>query len=184
MRQRRSILSGAGGLTLTALAGVAVLACTDGTLPDRTVLTSVSPAGGAVGVSVDTAVEVEFSHPMHDQMTDYAVLHHGAGIEDSVVAGTWHWSSDRTHMTFVPAQPLEHGTAYTLHLGGGMTDSTGHHIDLEAHGHDMGGVTVTHQMMDGWTMHGGMMGDRDMMGPGWQHPLNDTYGMLFTFTTG
>jgi hypothetical protein len=184
MRYRRSNPRGSARLVLAAVAGLAVPACTDGTLPDQTVLTSVSPAGGAVGVSVDTAIEVEFSHPMHDQMTDYAVLHHGAGIEDSVVAGTWHWSSDRTHMTFVPAQPLEHGTAYTLHLGGGMMDSAGHHVDLATHGHDMGGVMVTHGMMDAWTMHGGMTGDHDMTGPGWQHPADGTYGMLFTFTTG
>ncbi len=126
---------------------------------------------------------ITFSHEMGMQM--YVALHEGADVIGPEVDGTWSWSDNHTTLTFSPADPLKSQTAYTIHMGGGMTDDHGHTIDLEQHGHAMGGEWVTQQMMDDRTKHGGMMGmsGDDMTGPGWQHPDNGTYGMIFTFTT-
>ncbi len=56
-------------------------------------------------------------------------------------------------------------------------------IDLDQHGHDMGGDWVTQHMMDQRMMGGGgMMGADDMMGFGWAHE-NGNFGMIFNFTT-
>jgi hypothetical protein len=63
-----------------------------------------------------------------------------------------------------------------------MSDGHGNPVDVVQHGGDMGGHDVTQQMMDDRMMMGGVMGD--MMGAGWEHPTDGTYGMVFTFTTG
>jgi hypothetical protein len=62
-----------------------------------------------------------------------------------------------------------------LHLGGGLVDQHGHHVDFEQHGFEMGGE---------WA-HGSMMGrgHRHAEGPGWRHQ-NGSYGMFFGFMTG
>ena len=55
---------------------------------------------------------------------------------------------------------------------------------MERHGAGMGGQWATESMMTGGTQHGGGMGPGGgMMGQGWQHPSNGSYGMLFSFTT-
>lgn len=146
-----------------------------------TSLISVTPEGGTTGVDPNTTIVLEFSHAMG--MEIYAALHEGDGVDGPLVDGAWSWSDDGTRLTFTPTVPLKSLTPYTIHMGGGMTDDHGHVIDLEQHGHDMGGEWATEQMMQHRMMQGGMMMGDDMMGPGWQHPTNGTYGMLFTFTT-
>jgi hypothetical protein len=47
--------------------------------------------------------------------------------------------ADGTRLVFTPTQPLQPVTTYTIHLGGGMTDTRGRHVDLETHGAHMGG---------------------------------------------
>jgi hypothetical protein len=172
---------------LTLVAGALALAvgCTDSPTDttETTTLLSVAPADGAIGIAVDTNVTITFSHAMSMGMEVYAALHEGDGVAGPLVEGTWHWSTDRTVLTFEPATPLMAHTTYTIHLGGGMTDGEGHVIDLERHQQHHGGQWVTQHMMDQRTMggmHGGMM--NDMTGPGWQHE-NGSYGMTFTFTT-
>lgn len=86
------------------------------------------------------------------------------------------WSTDRTVLTFTPAQPLKAQTRYSLHLGGGMRDTDGGFVDYGPCVGQYGGQWATQGMMGG-----GMMGG-NMMGEGWRHP-NGTYGMVFTFTT-
>jgi len=76
-----------------------------------------------------------------------------------------------------------------IHVGGGMQDHDGHHLDLEMHGPQMGGQWFTEDMYQGG-QHGygmghggGMGGGQGMMGEGWANPGNGGYGMVFTFTT-
>jgi len=115
-------------------------------------------------------------------MDVYVALHEGGDVSGPLVEGEWMWSDDMTRLTFTHNMPLDSMTEYTIHIGGGMMDAEGHAVDLEHHGHDMGGEWVSQQMMDDRMMHGGMMGNDDMMGFGWQHN-NGSYGMSFTFTT-
>ncbi len=104
-------------------------------------------------------------------------LHHG-DVSGPIMPMTCTWSADRTTLACTPVTPLAAGTSYTVHLGGGMTDGSGHHVEVEHHGMDMGGQPVTDQMMGG--MHGGQpMG---MMGQGWLDS-DGHRGMAFTFTT-
>jgi hypothetical protein len=151
------------------------------------VLLSVAPTGGATGVDPSTPITLQFSHGMQMDMEMFVAVHEGTGVAGPLVDGTWEWSVARMHLTFTPSMPLDAQVQYTIHVGGGMMDADGHVVDLEMHGHDMGGNTVTQQMMDDRMMQGGgMMGGNmggDMMGPGWQHPDGGTYGMIFSFTT-
>lgn len=146
-----------------------------------TSLMSVTPVGGETGVDPNTTIVLEFSHAMG--MEIFAALHEGDGVDGPIVDGTWGWSEDGTRLTFTPDAPLKSLTSYTIHVGGGMTDERGHVVDLEQHTHGMGGQWATETMMQNRMMQGGMMMGDDMMGPGWEHPTNGTYGMLFTFTT-
>jgi hypothetical protein len=118
---------------------------------------------------------VIFSHAMRSGMEQYAALHQD-DVRGPVVAGTWMWSTDRTVLTFTPAQPLRAQTHYSLHLGGGMRDTDGGFVDYGPCVGQYGGQWATQGMMGG-----GMMGG-NMMGEGWRHP-NGSYGMVFTFTT-
>jgi hypothetical protein len=96
-----------------------------------------------------------------------------------------------TRLTFTPDAPLKGQTEYIIHVGGGMQDSNGHHLDFQMYGFGMGGHWFTEDMhQDGQhgqgTGHGGMGGmggGSGMMGGGWVHPGNGGYGMIFTFTT-
>ena len=172
-------------LTSLIAVGIAVMAAcsenaTEPELDDPTTLLRVIPEGGVTSVDPNTTITIEFSHPMGFGMEMYVVLHEG-DTGGSLVAGTWTWSEDHTKLTFQPDSPLKPGTTYSLHIGGGMTDAEGDHIDYEEHGMSMGGHWITQQMLGDWG--GGMMGGMgSMMGAGWQHH-NGTYGMVFTFTT-
>jgi hypothetical protein len=116
-------------------------------------------------------------------MDMYVALHEGGDVSGPLVDGQWMWSNDKTSLTFTHGMPLDSMSDYTIHIGGGMMDADGHVIDLEQHGHEMGGEWVSQQMMDARMMQGGgMMGNDDMMGVGWMHD-NGSFGMVFSFTT-
>ncbi|MGD2067172.1 MAG: Ig-like domain-containing protein [Gemmatimonadota bacterium] len=166
-------------------------ACSGGDSPaapgasETTALLSIVPTGGATDVDPPATVVVGFDHPMMPGMEAYALLHRG-DVTGPEVPGAWRLSDDLRTLTFTPASLLQPGTTYTIHLGGGMMDADGRHVDFDAHGDRMGGVWASPAMMGrgmmGSGMMGGAVGDRHM-GPGWQHPTNGSYGMVFTFTT-
>lgn len=171
--------------------GLVAGACSESSTPldpqvEPTALLSVVPQGGSTDVDRFAPVVVEFDHAMMAGMQEHAVLHEG-DVTGPDVAGTWTLSTDRSTLTFTPAAPLAPSTLYTIHLGGGMTDANGDHIDFGTHGDHMGGAWATQGMMGGGMMGGGMMGGamgEAHMGDGWQHPTNGSYGMVFSFTTG
>jgi len=173
---------------LSVIAGVGLLAgaCSESDTPlepevGSTALLSVVPQGGSTDVDRFAPVVVEFDHAVMEGMEDYALLHEG-DVTGPEVAGTWTLSTDRTVLTFTPASALAPSTRYTIHLGGGMMDADGEHVDLGTHGDPMGGAWATPGMMGGGMM-GGAMGEKHM-GEGWNHPTNGSYGMVFSFTTG
>ena len=139
-------------------------------------LLSVSPAGGAIGVSATVAVRIAFDHAMGLGMDAFAALHEG-DVTGPEVPGVWTFSGDRATMTFTPNEPLAPATPYVIHLGGGMLDDHGNAADLERYGIGMGGQWATGSMMMGPGDGGAHMGDA------WRHPGNGTYGMVFAFTT-
>lgn len=145
-----------------------------------TSIVGVSPAGGATNVSVSTVVTLHFDHAMMPGMEQYVALHRDS-LLGPLVPGTMAWSDDRMRLTFTPASPLAPHTTYVLHIGGGMTDSTGTPIDY-GRCPGFGGQGVTGGMMgDPEHMGGGHMGGGEM-GPGWQGH-DGGYGMAFVFTT-
>jgi sorbitol-specific phosphotransferase system component IIA len=146
------------------------------TVDEVTALLSVQPAGGAANVMVGDSVVVTFDHAVATGMEAYAAVHEGS-VAGPLVAGTWGLSQNRTTMMFVPTSPLKPSTTYVIHLGGAMRDGSGNVVNLDVHGMGMGGQWATQSMMTGGMSNGGMMGT------GWQHPTNGSYGMLFTFTT-
>ena len=166
-----------------ALAAVLLVgACSDVTAPapgPEAALLGVLPEGGATSVSVETQVVLTFSHPLGPGMEAFAVLHVG-DVNGPEVGGAWSLSEDRTVLGFSPLQSLAPTTEYTVHIGGGMTDDQGRHMDLGMHGPTMGGAWVTGSMIMGGMGFGTNGG---MMGPGWAHPNGGTYGMTFSFTT-
>ena len=163
-----------------------VTACSDdGTEPvdAETVLLDVIPPGGATDVDPNGPIVVEFNHPIGWGMAEYAVLHEGS-LDGPAVDGVWELSDDRTTLTFTPAEPLKPLTEYTIHLGGGMVDHQGQHVNLERHGFQFGGEWCTgEQFGQGGMGPMGPMGPHHGQGPGWQGP-NGHFGMTFTFTTG
>jgi hypothetical protein len=176
---KRSTLSTA----LAVAVSLGIAACGDDPIAPigDTALLSVVPTGGATDVDPNAPVTLQFEHAMHMDM--YVALHAGAGVDGPLVDGDWEWSADMTNLTFTHAMPLDAMADYTIHIGGGMMDADGHLIDLEQHGHDMGGEWVTQQMMDHRMMgSGSMMGGDDMVGDGWVHS-NGSFGMIFSFTT-
>lgn len=172
-------------LSLAVIAASAAAACssdntTNGTTSPsgETVLQSVTPTGGATSVDPGTPITVRFSGPMADGMQQYVDLHQG-GIAGPVTPMTCTLSSDRSEVACVPNQPLQHGSTYTIHVGGGMIDADGRPVEVEQHGMGMGGQLVPGQGMGG--MHDGQPGG--MMGPGWVHSGDGTLGMAFSFQT-
>ncbi len=164
-----------GGLVLGAALLIGAGCAKDGTAPAvKTEVLDVIPTGGATGVDPTQPIVVSFSGPMQMGMEMYVALHEG-DVRGPVVPGTDTWSADGKTLTFTPAAVLKPGTAYTLHLGGGMLDADGDEIGYDECVDRMGGQWATQQMM------GGGMGS-GMMGPGWQN-ANGSYGMIFTFTT-
>jgi hypothetical protein len=162
-----------------AMVGAAACASDPASTEPGAVLLTVSPAGGATGMEPAGPVVVTFGHPIHPHMVTYVALHEG-DVRGPVVDGTWRLEAEGTWLVFTPTQPLQPVTAYTIHLGGGMTDTHGRHVDLETHGAHMGGHWASGSMMTGGMMGGG----HDHMNDGWNHSGNGSYGMVFTFTTG
>ncbi len=138
---------------------------------------SVTPQGGATGVSASAPIVFRFGAAMGAGMEQYVDLHMGdlAGPNMPVNCG---WSGDRTTLTCAPQAPLSPRTAYIVHLGGGMMTQQGQALDYAQYGPMMGGQ---------WIM-GGMMGGSHagspwgMMGPSWRN-ANGSFGMAFSFTT-
>jgi Big-like domain-containing protein len=171
----------AGFLVRLGAIAVAMAACeaNPAAPASPTAVASVAPVGGSTGVSTGGSVTVTFTAPMRVGMEMYAALHQGT-VTGPVVPGAWMWSGDRTQLTFTPTMPLQTRTAYTLHLGGGMLDSSGAPVDYQSCVDQMGGAWATPAMMGGGMMGGG---DSTMMGQGWKGS-NGMYGMTFPFTTG
>lgn len=167
-----------GGFTL----GVA--ACSeDPAAPEEDVaaLLSVEPAAGSIDVGVGSTVIVSFDHAIATGMEEYAALHEES-LMGPEVDGTWALSANGMTLTFTPAAPLSPATTYVIHIGGGMTDDHGDHVNLGQHGLGMGGLWATQSMMTGG-MGTGMGQNAHMMGDGWAHPTNGSFGMVFSFTT-
>lgn len=173
-----------GALAVVLPAMLGVVACSDDTSPAgpggaESLLLSVEPRGGSTGVSTGTSITITFDHPMNPAMSAYASVHEGT-LTGAEVEGTSSWSAADTKLTFTPASPLEPATTYVIHLGGGMRDAEGRHVDFQQHGGQMGGQWATSGMMGGGMAGGPGPGH---MGDGWQHPSNGSYGMAFVFTT-
>jgi hypothetical protein len=168
------------GLTVIASLFAASAACSDGTQDAGTqevALVNVTPRGGSMSVNPNTWIEIEFDSRMGNGMEQFCAVHMGE-LDGGEVAGRWEWSPDRHVLTFTPDQPLGTSMQHTLHVGGGITDADGHHMDFDQHGVDMGGHWVDEDMLG---QHGGM-GGHPHMGDGWQHH-NGFYGMAFPFHT-
>ncbi|MEX0891951.1 MAG: Ig-like domain-containing protein [Gemmatimonadota bacterium] len=169
-----------GGSLVLAMMGMAACADDPAAVEEEVVLLSVQPAGGSVDVAITSSVVITFDHAIMPAMTSYAALHEG-DISGPEVAGAWSLAPDGRVLTFEPAAPLEAGTGYTIHLGGGMEGAHGGATDFETHGSaHMGGTWVSGGMMGGGM--GGMGGAHPHMGSGWEH-ANGSFGMIFTFTT-
>ena len=179
--------AGAAALALSAMLMATACSTSDDALGPNsdtaTALTAVQPEGGTTGVDPNAEVVLEFSHPVNPTMSDYADVHEG-DLQGPEVAGSWSWSEDRTVLTFRSEEPFAPATTYVVHVGGGMTDADGDHVNLGEHGSHMGGDWATGSMM-GSGQAGGMMGadGSGHMGEGWEHPSNGSYGMVFRFTT-
>lgn len=177
-RNMRLTILGATGMAILALS-----ACSDSSSEPATggtveaELLSVTPTGGSTDVSRTSTVRVEFDRPMADGTDAYCRLHVG-GIDGPDVAGAWTWSDDHRSATFTPAEPMAQATEHTFHLGGGIMDADGHHVNYAMYGFAMGGMHV-----DGGMMGGGMMGGSSHGGGLWQGP-DGGYGMVFRFRTG
>ena len=158
-----------------------VLACSDSpTEVGTTVLLSVTPMDGATDVGTTPAIEVRFDRPVPPGTAELFALQLG-DCPGPVVPGFWGESPDRRVFTFLPMAPLEPGTRYTIHVGGGIPDGDGALVDLEMNGPALGGMWVTESMVLG--MNGMGMGSMvSHSGPGWRGP-NGFYGLAFDFTT-
>lgn len=178
MTNSRALLS----IATAAVVGLSTACATDSTAPavddpaPPALLLSVQPSGGAVDVSVGDTVVVTFDHAVAQGMEAYAALHEGS-VAGPEVAGAWTRSADGMKLMFVPTSALKPSTTYVVHIGGGMMDANGNPVNLETHGMGMGGQWATQTMMGGGMSTGGMMGT------GWQHPTNGSFGMVFSFTT-
>ena len=144
-------------------------------------LLSVSPAGGAAGVSTSSQIVLRFQSPMMVGMEEFVTLHDGNATGPLLAQGS-SWSADSLTLTLTPAAPLRPGSVYTIHVGGGMMDAEGDTVHVAMHQGHPGCDRATNDMMGGGMMDGsgGMMGQE--MGPGWTGS-DGTYGMLFRFTT-
>ena len=178
--------------TVALVTPFTLAACDDGSTEPEigdTALLSVIPQGDATGIDPNAPIVIEFTHTMMLGMEEYADLHEG-DVEGPLVPGAWSWNEAYTKLTFTPGSPLKSQTQYVIHIGGGMQDQAGHHINYEEHGFGMGGQWMTQQMHQGG-QHGYGMGQGGMggmgggtgMGEGWVHPTNGGFGMIFTFTT-
>lgn len=145
-----------------------------------TTVLSLAPAASATSVDPNAPIRIVFTHPMMLGMEALVVLHKSS-VTGAAVAGTAAWSSDRTTLTFTPAQPLEPKTTYVLHLSPNLKDANGNPIDFASCAQRLGGQAPVGSVLGG--MMGGGMGP-GMMGSGWQMGSGQWgYGMVFTFTT-
>lgn len=155
---------------------------TTATRPVPATLVSVSPKGGATSVDPTSPIVVTFSHGMSGGIEMFVSLHEG-DVTGPTVTCTAMWSTDRSTLTLMPSAPLNAGTQYAIHVGGGMKDANGNVIDMTQYGSTMGGQWATASMMNGGGMMGGGGPMRGMeMGAGWSG-TNGMYGMVFSFTT-
>lgn len=164
------------------IAAIAAGACSDdATSPNdlETALLAIVPPGGAIDVNPNAPVVVRFDHPVGYSMAEHAEVRK-EDMDGALVEGAWNLSDDRMTLTFTPDQPLEPLTTYVIHLGGGMLDEHGAHLNFERHGFDLGGEWCTEEQMGMGPM--GPVGFQHRHGADWRHP-NGTYGMFFTFTT-
>ena len=148
---------------------------------DPLLVRNVVPASGATNVDPRAPIIVTFSSGMMTAMEKLVVLHEGA-VTGQAVAGTATWSTDRTTLTFTPANPLKSNTVYVLHLSPYLSDLNGNTVDFAVCASAVGGRAVPSSMMRALS---GMMGGRNgMMGSGWQPGSGAWgYGMTLTFTT-
>ncbi len=138
---------------------------------------SVTPPGGATGVSPASPIVFRFGAAMGTGMEQYVDLHMGDLAAPNVPMNCG-WAGDRTTLTCTPQGPLSPRSTYVVHLGGGMMTQAGHPLDYGQGGPPMGGQWIVGGMM-GPSHAGGAWG---MMGPSWRH-ANGSYGMAFSFTT-
>ena len=139
---------------------------------------SVSPQGGATGVSASAPIVFRFGVAMSAGMEQYVDLHLG-DLGGPTVPMNCGWSGDRTTLTCTPQGPLSSRTTYVVHLGGGMLTQAGQPLDYAQHGPMMGGQWIMGGMLGGGSHAGGSWGT---MGPNWRN-ANGSYGMAFGFTT-
>jgi hypothetical protein len=138
---------------------------------------SVTPQGGAMGVSGSTSMVFRFGAAMGSGMEQYIDLHMG-DLAGPAMPMNCAWSPDRTILTCTPKGPLSPHSNYALHLGGGMMTQAGRTLDCAQYGPMMGGQWVMGGMMEG--LHAGIAWG--MMGANWRN-ANGSYGMVFSFTT-
>ncbi|HEX5819109.1 MAG TPA: hypothetical protein VFY20_09535 [Gemmatimonadales bacterium] len=156
-----------------ALASALAIACSDSSSPSTTAATALETVtfGPATTTNPGGTVTMDFNGTMMTGMEEYVDLHQG-DTTGALVPMTCAMSTDRAMITCAPNAALTPGAEYTLHMGAGMTGSTGTPVDMSA-GMGMGGAWMTSGMMGG---HNGAM-----MGNGWTDTAGHG-GMLFTFT--
>jgi hypothetical protein len=139
-------------------------------------LLSVAPAAGATDVGASPTIEVRLDQPVSAAVMQPIALQVG-DCPGPVVPGQWTRTTDGFALRFEPSQPLTPSTRYTIHVGGGVTDSEGASVDLELRGPMLGGEWVTREMVMGMT------GMQNHSGPQWLYTPNGLYGLAFAFTT-
>ena len=160
--------------SVVAAATMLVMGCSSGMMDTGpgTQLLSVSPRGGAAGISTSPDIVLTFNRPMMAGVEQYMALHQG-GPTGPTMPMTCNWSDGQKTLTCHLTQPLAPANSYTVHMGGGMTDSDGQSVGMDRYGMGMGGQ---------WATSGMMGGQGGMMGTGWRD-TNGSYGMVFGFTT-
>lgn len=158
------------------LAAMAAFACSDdpASPPDELTIVSLSPTGEATNVDPGVVVEIEFSSPMAETMSDLVALHEDTPA-GALAAGTWEWSPDHLFLRFRVNNRLREQTRYHLHLGGGLEDAQGHRLNFEHAMQFHHGDWCTDGMAGG---HHQFMHQHE-----WQH-RNGSFGMVISFTTG
>ena len=145
--------------------------------PGVSSFTSVTPQGGAAGVSATAPIVFRFGAAMGAGMEQYVDLHMG-DLAGPTVPMSCGWSGDRKTLNCTPQAPLSPRTTYIVHLGGGMMTQQGQALDYAQYGPMMGGQWIMGGMMGG--SHAG--GSWGTMGPNWRS-ANGSYGMAFSFAT-
>jgi hypothetical protein len=156
---------------------------TTGAAP-ATRLVAVSPPGQATGVDRGGPLMLQFDGAMMPGMEQYVDLHRGdvSSLTHPIACA---WSADRTQLICTPAPPLDPGTSYTFHVGGGMRSSNGASILMDPTEHAGSWIHGGSGMMGGGMSHGDDHAGQswEMMGPGWRAG-NGTYGIVCPFQSG